>query len=82
MKKRASFFDPCCRYWFKFNGKIYRFLQWSNYEQCCYGGSSRDYEYRLPLNDPRPRGVHMWGLRDEVKAFLIKLPENQWIIWG
>jgi hypothetical protein len=77
--KRSSWYDPVTRYWFKWNGKIYRFLNWSNVEPCFYGGEPKEFYMRLPNNDPRPRGVHMSGLSDNLKEFYALFPEKQWI---
>ena len=76
--KRSSWYDPVTRYWFKWNGKIYRFLSWANYEQCYYGGFPREFTLRLPDDDSRPRGVHAFGMCDGAKEIEASLPINQW----
>ena len=78
-RKRASWFDRCVRCWFRRDGRIYRFLSWSSYEPCYHGGGPRDFYFRLPSNDPRPRGVHMATKPGPITDALASLPEREWI---
>jgi len=50
-----------CRCWIQHGARVIRFLSWSNYEPCLYGGNPREFVMRLPDDDPRPLGRHVSG---------------------
>ncbi len=76
--RRATFYDVVVRGWVCRGEKIVRILTWSNYEPCYYGGFQRDFIFRLPDNDPRPRGLHLAG-SEFVFDWYASLPVGQWV---
>lgn len=76
--KRATFFDVCLRCYQRLDGKIIRYLNFTNYEPCNHGGTPREYYYRLPANDPRPLGLRM-NTYPSLFKFYEALPVGEWV---
>ncbi len=59
-RKRTSWFGPITRFWFRtHDGDVIRWLQVSRYDACQFGGEPREFVFRIPAHDPRPRGIEL-----------------------
>lgn len=66
------------RVFVKCEGETIRMISFMNFDPCLtYGGSPREFLYRLPDDDPRPCGRHCSAHDDD--EWFRRLPERQWV---
>lgn len=80
MRRRAARpGDRCLRWWIRISGRIVRFIQVSNYDDCPNGGVPREFVKRI-THRRWNRGWHMFGVQSfpEVAEFYSNLPADEW----
>lgn len=75
---RATPFRRCFRCWVRHQGRIIRFLSFTDYSQCAKNGEPVEYLKRI-THSRWPRGFHMFGMEIATTAkWLSELPADQW----
>lgn len=75
---RATPKRRCCRCWIRHNGRIIRFLTYTDYSPCAKNREPIEYKKRI-THRRWPRGFHMSGMElDTTAKWLAELPADQW----